>query len=131
MKSKDSILTQKNLNGQRGVNVTSHAEERLFPRSEESSELSVACYRADYSASRISRAVEDADAHLLNLNVTSEVLPSGEIVIDLRVSHRNAGAVSRSLERYGYTTLNVRSGYDAMTDVAAERIGEFLAHLHV
>ena len=91
----------------------------------------MACYRADYSASRISRAVEDADAHLLNLNVTSEVLPSGEIVIDLRVSHRNAGAVSRSLERYGYTTLNVRSGYDAMTDVAAERIGEFLAHLHV
>ncbi len=91
----------------------------------------MACYRADYSASVIARAVEDADAHLLNLNVTSEVLPSGEIVIDLRVSHRNAGAVSRSLERYGYTTLRVNSGTDEMNRMAAERVAELMAHISV
>lgn len=113
------------------MSVTSHTEDRLFPRNGESSELSVACYRADYSASRIAQAVEDVEAHLLNLNVTSQVLPTGEIVIDLRVSHRDAGAVSRSLERYGYTTLHIRSGSDSRSELAAERISELLAHLQV
>lgn len=113
------------------VTVPIHSEERLFPPLEECSELSIMCYRSDYSASRISRAVEDADAHLLNLNVTSEIGPGGEVVVDLRVSHRDAGAVSRSLERYGYTTLNIRSGYDIMQEVAADRMAELMAHINI
>lgn len=131
MKSKDNILFKKKLSESRGVNVSTHSEERIFPRNDESSELSVACYRADFSASRISRAVEDADAHLLNLNVTSEILPSGEIVVDLRVSHRDAGAVSRSLERYGYSTLNIRSGRDLLSESVAERIDQLMAHIDI
>lgn len=115
-----------------GLSIQPHSEDRLFPRLEEASELSVACYRADFSASRISHAVEDAEAHLLNLNVTSEVLDSGQIVVDLRISHRDAGAVSRSLERYGYTTLRIRQGgFDAMDQVAAERIGDLITRLNV
>lgn len=109
-----------------------HGERRLFPEVEESSELSVACYRADFSASRIARAVEDSEAHLLNLNVTSEALPSGEIVIDLRVSHRNAAAVVRSLERYGFEVVAVRGGGPSDSDdTLTERVGELLAHLNV
>lgn len=113
------------------MDVPFHSSERLFPPQEESSELSIICPRADYSASRISHAVEDADAHLLNLNVTSDTVSSGEVVVDLRISHRDAGAVCRSLERYGYTTFNVRGGYDRMQQVAAERIAELMAHMQV
>ena len=109
-----------------------HSPARLFPEVEESSELSVACYRADYSASRIASAVEDAEAHLLNLNVTSEVLSSGEIVGDLRESHRNAAAVARSLERYGFEVIAVRgASINDTDDTLSSRVGELLAHLNV
>ncbi len=109
-----------------------HSPARLFPEVEESSELSVACYRADFSASRIALAVEDAEAHLLNLNVTSEVLSSGEIVIDLRVSHRNSAAVVRSLERYGFEVISVRGiSLSDNDDTLTSRVGELLAHLNV
>lgn len=128
---KDNILSEKKLSGNLGLKVKLHAEERLFPAVEECCELSVTCMRADYSASRICRAVEDADAHVLNLNVTSETLPTGEIVVDLRVSHRDAGAVSRSLERYGYTVTGVASGYDRMAEEMADRIGELMAHISI
>lgn len=76
--------------------------------------LTVGCTRSQYSASRIARAVEDCDAHLLNLNVTSfegagvadRSLP---VVIDIRVNQRNSSLVRRSLERYGFTVLNASS----------------------
>lgn len=110
---------------------TLHSEERLFPPTTECSEISVTCYRTDFSASRISRAVEDADAHVLNLNVTSQELSGGHIVIDLRVSHRDASAVIRSLERYGYTTIALNSGDNSMADSIAERIGLLMAQIEV
>lgn len=83
------------------------AIERIFPGNKESSELTIECNRMDYSASAIAHAVEDCDAHLLNLNVTS--LPgkrSDSIVVDLRVNHRNSEAVARSLERYGFAVTS-------------------------
>jgi hypothetical protein len=89
----------------------------------------VACFRADYSASAIARAVEDCDAHLLNLNVTGDILPSGEMTVELRVSHRDSGAVSRSLERYGYRVTATSGGYDAQREVMQSRIEQLLARL--
>lgn len=87
--------------------------ERLFPHREESSRLLVGCIPAEYSASRIARAVEDADAHLLNLNVTSDgERMDNRIIAELRVSHRSPMAVARSLERYGYDPYCV-SGTDS------------------
>lgn len=109
-----------------------HLPARLFPAVEDSSELSVACLRTDFLASRIAAAVEGAEAHLLNMNVTSEVLDSGEILVDLRVSHRNAGAVARSLERYGFRVVDMRGALDDDPDATlSERVGELLAHLNV
>lgn len=68
--------------------------------------LTVACQRQDYSASRIAHAVEDCDAHLLNLNVTADS-PSADIVtVELRVGHRNPTSVARSLQRYGFCVVN-------------------------
>lgn len=131
LKSKDSILFEKKALSPSGSHSSLHSEQRLFPPLEECSELSVACFRSDFSASRIARAVEDADAHLLNLNVTSSDIAGPQIVVDLRVSHRDAGAVSRSLERYGYTTLEIRNGSDHLHDSMAERIAGLMAQIDV
>lgn len=113
----------------------------LFPPVHESSRLLVGCRREDYSASRIARAVEDCDAHLLNLNITAmssdssaydeEGDPKFPVVFDLRVSHRSALSISRSLERYGYTVLDTLS-YDPEDDASLKRrIDEFFRYLDI
>lgn len=118
--------------------------EQLFPPVAESSRLLVGCSREDYSASRIARAVEDCNAHLLNLNVTSfgerkdygELADGGladgkfQVVCDLRVNHRSAAGVERSLERYGYTVLGTSSA-DEPDDTTASRINELIRYLEI
>ncbi|MDE6278878.1 MAG: hypothetical protein K2M05_02795 [Paramuribaculum sp.] len=108
-------------------------DSRLFPYREDSSELTVRCMRAQYSASLIARAVEDADAHLLNLNVTSDVTDNpGEIVVELRVSHRHPMSVARSLERYGFEVVTFKPGNeDPLAATAIERLGELMSYLKV
>ena len=104
--------------------------DRLFPQLEESSRLLVSCIPADYSASRIARAVEDADAHLLNLNVTTDGEKlDNRLVAELRVSHRSPMAVARSLERYGYEVVDV--DHSALNDdsMATDRLNELLHYL--
>lgn len=104
--------------------------DRLFPPREEASRLLVSCLPSDYSASRIARAVEDADAHLLNLNVTSDgELLDNRVVTELRVSHRSPMAVARSLERYGYEVVDVE--HDSLADdpLASERLNELLYYI--
>ena len=108
-----------------------HTEERLFPPAEESSELTVACYRSDYSASRMAHAAEDADAQILNLNITSAESDYGEILVDLRVNRRNVLSVARSLERYGYRVVDTRENGVSIGNPLSERIGELLVHLNV
>lgn len=108
-----------------------HTEGHLFPPAEECSELTVACYRSDYSASRIAHAAEDVDAQILNLNVTSAVSDYGEILVDLRINRRNPYSVARSLERYGYRLVEIRNNGTTDTSPLAERIGELLVHLNV
>lgn len=71
------------------------------------------CRDGDYAASRIARAVEDCDAHVLNLNITDESQPGAQVVVDLRINRRHAHAVARSLARYGYA---VREDEAAIAD---------------
>ena len=72
----------------------------------DTSRLLVGCNASNFSASRLAHAVEDCDAHLLNMNVTDLRLdPDAPLVVDLRVNRRNTEALRRSLERYGYTVL--------------------------
>ncbi len=109
-----------------------HSPELLFAPVQDSCELTVEIDRSDYSASAIARAVEDADAHLLNLNVTArKPTHEGCIAIELRVSHRNAGAVSRSLERYGYRVTEVREGFDLEAETAMHRYRELIDRLEL
>ena len=97
--------------------------ERLFPAVGESSVLTVACRRPDYSASAIARAVEDCDAHLLNLNVTSDVSSPTDPL--------DPSAVTRSLERYGFRVLEAR-GRDSADDEALRlRLDELIHYLNV
>lgn len=103
----------------------------LFPPTTDESRILIGCKRRDYSASLISRAVEDCNAQVLNLNVTS--LPSElfDLVIDLRVNHRNAEAISRSLERYGYDVVAAKSSSPIYDEQMRNRANEVLRYLEV
>lgn len=118
----------------------------LFPAVMESSRLLVGCKTEDYSASRIARAVEDCDAHLLNLNVTNiggnmagdEVdaeygvsESTFPVVFDLRINHSNTARVSRSLERYGYTVIDVQDSAVSDDDTARQRVEHLLKYLEI
>lgn len=99
---------------------------------EESSTLVVTCRRGDYSASRIARAVEDADAHLLNLNVTSDSERSdNRITAELRISHRDPEAAARSLERYGYEVIDAEGTADSDDSLMRSRYEELMRYLGV
>lgn len=85
----------------------------------------VSCPKRDYCASQLCRAIEDCDAHVLNLNIIDADIPgiytdSGtrhfdtdyedtpRTYIELRISHRNVEAAARSVARYGYTVEYAR-----------------------
>lgn len=111
----------------------------LYPPRTDSSRLLLGCRRLDYSASRISTAVEDCNAHVLNLNVTDlgdtfSDTGSDMLVIDLRVNHRSPSAISRSLERYGYNVLMAETpggepDDDPRADSLRSRINELLRYI--
>lgn len=81
------------------------SREAMMPPQPEASRLLVACYPANFSASVLARAIEDTNAHLINMNVTSRRLDDGRLTIELRTNRRNPSAAVRSLERYGYEVL--------------------------
>lgn len=111
----------------------------LYPERSWTSRLLVGCRRGDYSASRISTAVEDCNAHVLNLNVTDmgavfdeDGERSERVIVDLRVTHRSPLAVGRSLERYGYEVLLASGGsQDSDIDPLRTRIDEFLRYIDI
>ncbi len=105
--------------------------ESLFPPVDGSSSLMVACRREDYSASRICRAVEDADAHVLNLNVTTRTAGVDEWVVELRIDHRNPVAAAGSLERYGYRVIGIDGEMSEFDDTNRRRVDEFLRYLDI
>lgn len=138
MTVKDNIAVHnpliQEIEGMQGASAEARASllERLLPGREESSVLLLTCRPTDYSASAIARAVEDCDAHLLNLNVTADTTDDGRAVVLLRVSHRDPSSVARSLERYGFQVAD--SGSDAVMtsdDDARLRALEVLHYLSV
>lgn len=84
-----------------------------------------------YSASAVARAVEDADATLLDLIATPdrEGLPS--LHVSLHVSHSDPSAVVRSLERYGYDVTAASGESNADLDTARERFAALSLYLNV
>lgn len=99
---------------------------RRFPSNDSSTELSVVARPLDYSASAIARAVEDCNAHLLNLNITDRRTEEGNLIVDLRVDHINGEPVARSLERYGFEVIDYTPAGADSFDSARERANEIL-----
>lgn len=91
--------------------------------------VTVECPAVDYSASRVARAVEDADVHLVDL--LSVPAPDGHLKVLLRVRCEDPTSVTHSLERYGYTVTEVyaNSWYDG--ESAMERLMEVKALLDI
>ena len=103
---------------------------RLFPANNEASRLVIKCPRHHYLASELARAVEDCDANVLNLNVTADTTPDSQLLVELRVDRRDAQAVARNIERYGYQVLQC---HDAIADDDARptAIDELIRYLNI
>lgn len=103
----------------------------LFPPAPDSSTVTVAVPRRDYAASRLCRAVEDADAHVLNLDVTSRS-DAARVVARLRVAVSHPLGVARSLERYGCEVLAADGPAGQPVDPAmAERAAQVLRFIEM
>ena len=107
------------------------AVSRLFPQLNEYTELTIACPPSQYSASAIAHAVEDADAHLLNLNVTAGTEPDSLTTVMLRVNHSRGESVARSLQRYGYETVEMTGDPGMFHTEMAERVNALLHYLEI
>lgn len=108
-----------------------HSESHLFPAVEESAEITIACTAADYSASRIARAIEDCDANLINLNVTSNLTDDGRMTVLIRAALRNPDSAVRALERYGYPTIAVHSPSQVDANSLRDRVDQLLNQLNL
>lgn len=79
----------------------------MMPPRPESSVINVICTPAEFSASAIARAVEDADAHLLDMHTLPA--PHGNLQVVLRISRMDPAGAARSLRRYGFTVSSTES----------------------
>jgi hypothetical protein len=104
---------------------------RLFPQMEDCSTIVIGCNHIDYSASRIAHAVEDCNAHLLNLNVTSTQHEGVDMVIELRVNCREVTTIARSLTRYGFSIIDFSSSNDASQETLRDRVNKLLHYLEI
>ncbi len=92
----------------------------MMPQRPESSLVTITCSPQEYSASSLARAVEDADAHLLDLYTLPA--PHGNIQVVLRTSRRDPSPVAHSLRRYGFSVSETEGIEDTDREQALERI---------
>lgn len=100
----------------------------IVPR-DDSSYICLDCSPYDYSASSIARAVEDADAHLVDLwTVPSD---HNTIQVTLRVRHSDPSACVNQLERHGFNVTRAVGANNVDADLVRERILGLQAILNV
>ncbi len=93
---------------------------RLIPARDDSSLVTVECAPADYSASRLAHAVEDSDAHIVDL--WSAPAENGKIRVTLRVRRSDPTPTVHNLERYGYDVVDTSASDYQDAEVAWERL---------
>ncbi len=106
---------------------------RLFPPLADESRLLLECRRSDYSASIITRAIEDCDAQVMNLNVT-DYAPAEDadvVVVAVRVNRRNTDSLARSLARYGYEVVESTQPSGADNERLRLRAAEVLKYIEL
>lgn len=111
-------------------NASIHLE-RLMPYTPDSTHFTVICRRSDYSAGTIARAIEDCNAHVLNLNLTGDSLPDDMVAVDVRVDRNNIASIVRSLARFDYSVVGEDHTADIVTDSDRERVAELLRMLDI
>lgn len=93
---------------------------RMIAVRDDSSVVTVECTPGEYSASRLSHAVEDADVHLVDLfTVPTE---DGKLNVTMRVRCGDPSSVVHNLERYGYEVVGAFGDTSRDTAVAIERL---------
>lgn len=103
---------------------------RMIVARDDASTITVECRPSDYSASAIARAVEDADAHLVDL--WSAPAADGESIrVTLRVRLDNPEAAIRSLNRYGYEVVEASARPTGSATVEEERLSALQVYLNV
>lgn len=100
----------------------------ITPR-DDSSVITVACRPEEYSASRLAHAVEDSDAHLVDL--WSAPGENGNLMVTMRVRRIDPTATVHSLERYGFDVVDARGATYQDAEVALERLMELNKLLNV
>lgn len=102
---------------------------RLIAPRDDSSVITVECPPADYSASMLAHAVEDAGAHLVDL--ISGPAPDGNIRVTLRVRTLAPDHIIQNLERYGYAVTDAGEHRSPDAEILSERIAGLQALLNV
>lgn len=104
---------------------------RMLAARDDCSVITVECAPEDYSASVLAHAIEDTDAHLVDL--FSAPGENGRINVTLRVRHSDPTAAVRSLERYDFHVLEAHSSGDTIQsmEIATERLLSLQALMNV
>ena len=104
---------------------------RMIAPRDDCSVITVECAPQDYSASILAHAVEDTDAHLVDLFTTPG--ENGKLLVTLRIRHTDPTAAVRSLERYDFHVVEVHSPGDSIQrmEIATERLLSLQALMNV
>lgn len=94
---------------------------RLFSARDDSSIVVIDVAPDDFSASRMARAVEDANVHLVDF--WSAPSPSAESIrVTLRVRSSDPSEVASNLERYGFQVIDAFGATYRNLETAVERL---------
>lgn len=115
------------------INLGNIDPEQLFPFVEDASNLLILCAPEEFSASVICNAIEDCDAHVINLNVAADRTPEGDMAVYVRLNRRVAESAIRSLERFGLYAIALDADSETDYDMATarERANELLRYLEI
>lgn len=100
-----------------------------YSRRDDCAIISLRCAPADYSASRIAMAVEDAGFHMLDL--WSGNTAEGFTAVYIRVRCDDPTTAVHSLERYGFEVTDVYAHQYADAETAAQRLLALQTYLNV
>lgn len=102
---------------------------RMIAGRDDCSVITLECAAGDYSASRIAHAVEDSDAHLVDL--WSVPADGGKVRVTLRVRRDDPSPAVHSLERYGYEVTDSYGNGNSDEELSAMRLLELRTLLSV
>lgn len=129
MKKISSTNTKKNTAPDHASVEAAERLEHLIPPRDNTSSFTIVCRRSDYSAGRIAHAIEDCNANVLNLNVTSRAMEGDFIAVEVRVDRNDITSIVRSLDRYNFTVEVDGIDNDTITDSDRLRVAELLRYI--